>query len=98
MRPARWPVPLRVPLQPRGLADTGLCARHPHPEWWTSSRPLERETAAAVCGWCPALEACRTWSLSLPSTDNAVYGGLDARKRKSLRDGDSVPPAAGRLG
>lgn len=67
-----WPPPSRLPLQPRALAETGLCASHLHREWWTSGRPAEREAAAAACGHCPVLEPCRDWALGLPLADNAV--------------------------
>lgn len=79
------PVLSRLPAQPRELAEAGLCARHPHPEWWTSDRADEREAAATVCGWCPVLARCRSWALGLPSADNAVYGATDSRARREMR-------------
>lgn len=95
---ATRPSPSRLPLQPRELIGAGLCAKHPHPEWWTSSVSLERRAAAAVCGYCPVAEACRTWALGLPLTDNAVYGGVDAKGRRRLRRAaqEAIPaPAEG---
>jgi hypothetical protein len=85
MATAHWPAPSRVPLQPRVLADSGLCARHPDPGLWTSSRPLDRERATAICGWCPVLEVCREWALTLPQADGAIYAGLSAKQRRELR-------------
>lgn len=90
MRTAVRPT-FRLPLQPRELGETGLCATHPNPGWWTSARPLEREAAAVVCGYCPALELCRTWALGLPLADNAIYAAMDSRARRQARQ---VPEAA----
>jgi hypothetical protein len=70
---------------PGQVWSAGLCIRHPHPEWWTSSLPPEREAAATVCGWCPVLQACHAWALTLPQADNAIYAGTDAKQRRDLR-------------
>lgn len=44
---------------------------------WTSGHPADLEAAAHMCNSvCPVLDACRAWSLTLPETDGAVYGGL----------------------
>lgn len=85
MRTARRPAPFRLPLMPETLTAAGLCARHMHPEWWTSSLPSDRQQAAAVCGWCPVLAACREWAAHLPASDNSIYGAMDARARRQLR-------------
>lgn len=80
-----------LPLQPRSLTDAGLCARHPHPEWWTSTRATEREAAAAVCLWCPVLQPCRAWAAGLPQTDRAVYAGMTGPDRRRARQAPPEP-------
>lgn len=74
-----------LPLMPRVLTEAGLCARHRHPELWTSSLPSDRQQAAAVCGWCPVLAACREWAAHLPASDNSVYAAMDAGERLQAR-------------
>jgi hypothetical protein len=105
MPTAHWPAPSRLPLMPSVVWSAGLCIRHRRPELWTSSLPADRERAAAICSWCPALSACRAWSLGLPWADNTVYGGLGSRERHQLRKAaqepassaaadEEIPPAA----
>lgn len=94
MRTRGWPAASRLPLMPKALTETGLCARHPDPGLWTSSRPSDRERAAAICAWCPALAACREWSLGLPWSDTTIYGGLGSRGRQQLRKAAREPVAA----
>jgi hypothetical protein len=73
--------------------SAGLCTRHPDP-LWTSSAHADRERAAAICAWCPALTACRAWSLGLPWRDNTIYAALDSRGRQQLRKAAREPVAA----
>jgi hypothetical protein len=79
---------------PTEVWATGLCIRHARPEIWTSSLPLEREKAASICAWCPALSVCRTWSLGLPWADNTIYGALDSKGRQQLRKASQEPALA----
>jgi len=65
---------------------------------WTSSLPGEREKAAAICGWCPALDACRVWSVKLPAIDNSIVAALDAEGRQQLRKAAQEPPSAADAG
>ena len=44
--------------------------------------------------WCPALAACRAWSLGLPWGDNTIYAALDSRRRQQLRKTVREPVAA----
>jgi hypothetical protein len=62
-------------------------------DYWLSERPAEREAARLACTTCPVLESCRSWSLSLPSGDGAVYGGLTVRERLRLKAEAGLPPA-----
>jgi hypothetical protein len=52
------------------------------PDWWApgAGQP-ERKAARHVCHTCPLLLACREWSLSLPTTDTTIYGGLTTNER-----------------
>ena len=70
---------------PGRVRSAGMCTRSRSPELWTSSLPSDRERAAAVCTWCPALSACREWSLGLPWADNTIYAAMGARERQQLR-------------
>ncbi len=45
----------------------------------------ERKAAIAVCQVCPLRLACAEWSLSLPTTDHAVYGGMWSSERLRIR-------------
>jgi hypothetical protein len=71
----------------------GLCTTVPPRmrSWWTSSDRDEREAAARMCQGCPVQPECAGWSLALPVTDPAVYGGMSQaerlrRKRAALRE------------
>lgn len=75
------------------VLSAGLCTRHPDP-LWTSSAHADRERAAAICAGCPALAACRAWSLGLPWSDNTICAGLDSRGRQQLRKAAQEPAAA----
>jgi hypothetical protein len=86
---ARWPV---LPRQPRQLA-AGLCVGHPHRDWWTSDGHAEREAACHVCCACPVRGPCLAWSLHLPASDRAVYGGLSAAQRQQLARQRTSPAA-----
>lgn len=91
VRNAARVAPPRLPLQPRELAERGLCARHPTPGLWTSSQPPERDAAAAVCRRCPVLERCRDWATGLPPGDTAVYAGMTAAGRRRMQQRAARP-------
>ena len=95
MTTTRWPAPSRLPPVPGRVLSAGLCTRSRSPELWTSSLPGEREKAVAICGWCPALTACRAWSLTLPP-NNTIIAALDSKGRQQLRKAAQQPsdPAA----
>jgi hypothetical protein len=94
-RPSNRGQPYRLsPLvKPTPDLSRGLCATAPRGQrgWWTSTDPDERRAAQRACLSCPVLAACAEWSLSLPATDPAVYGGMLqderlARRRRVMRD------------
>jgi hypothetical protein len=101
--PARADDAYRPPDLPRMPAElrAGLCASGEHdPDLWTSSSHAERAQAKAICATCPALEACRDWSLSLSVWDtSAIWGGLGAKARIKLkRDRQVYAPGAPQAG
>jgi hypothetical protein len=49
--------------------------------YWTSSDEAERGYARAICQRCPVREPCEQWSLALPYTDSAIYGGMSTHER-----------------
>jgi WhiB family transcriptional regulator, redox-sensing transcriptional regulator len=56
---------------------------------------LEREAQAkAVCGTCPALEACREYAISNGEV-YGVWGGLGEADRRVIMDRRQVTAAAG---
>jgi hypothetical protein len=69
---------------PEQLAD-GLCTRHAERDLWTSHALGDRARAIAVCSACPVRVICQEWSVSLPPTDSAVYGGLWHVQRLAAR-------------
>ena len=74
-----------LPCQPPELAR-GTCAGHPDADCWTSSDPERREFARNVCRFaCPVTVACFEWSLSLPESDTAIWGGTTASDRIRIR-------------
>jgi hypothetical protein len=87
-----------LPRKPAAMA-TGRCVGHPQPWLWTSSDPEEREAAIWICQACPALLACREWSVCLSPLDTAIYGGLTsfariALRRQRQREAGQNPPEA----
>jgi Transcription factor WhiB len=74
----------QLPKMPGQLAD-GLCTRHPHPDWWSSTSPAERAAAQRVCRRCPVVRICFAWALNLPTTDTLVWAGLSAAQRRRLQ-------------
>ncbi len=72
----------------------GRCASHPHPDWWTGSRD-QRLAARLVCMRCPLLAACAEWSLSLPCSDIAVWGGMSVAERIERKRARRSATAAG---
>ena len=53
---------------------------------WTSGHPADLKAARSMClAACPVLDACRAWSLTLPDTDGAIYGGLSHAGRIELK-------------
>lgn len=75
------------------MASAGLCFTRRWPPLWTSNSLAERHQAVLLCEVCPALAACRAWSMHLPANDGAVYGGLSATARLRLRRDRARPPA-----
>lgn len=76
-----------VPILPR-MPDfsQGRCASPSvNADWWTSFNQEERQAAVHVCHSCLLREACAEWSLSLPSTDTTIYGGMTANERIRAR-------------
>jgi Transcription factor WhiB/Homeodomain-like domain len=81
--PPAWRAPA-LPVMPPELAD-GLCTRHPEPDLWSSREPSDRAVALRVCRACPVQAICAAWSLALPVSDTAVWGGLTAWQRRAIR-------------
>jgi hypothetical protein len=91
----RGPVFKDLPRPPWMLTQGSCVAGGHDPDLWHSDVPAERERAKAICRGCPVIEPCTTWSLSLPSRDLAIYGGLSAADRereRAVRAG--LPPPA----
>jgi transcription factor WhiB len=80
--PPVWHVP-DLPPQPE-LAG-GLCTSHPQPDLWTSPQAADRAEARRVCRSCPLAVPCALWSLHLPDSDRAVYGGLTPAQRRAAK-------------
>lgn len=79
-RPPRFK---ELPRQP-WLAEGACVGRLP--SLHTSDDPADRAEAVRVCEQdCPVLIQCQTWSLSLPQSDLAIYGGLNASGRARMR-------------
>jgi hypothetical protein len=62
--------------------SAGRCFFHPHSDWWTSDDRNERDLARRACLSCPLLAQCAEWSLSLPNSDAAIYGGMTSSERR----------------
>ena len=83
-RPPAWHAPGLAPM-PLELTDLGLCTRHPQPGLWTSRLPSDRARAISVCSACPVRSICAAWSIGLPPSDTAIYGGMMASQRLAAR-------------
>jgi hypothetical protein len=84
---SRMPVPVifALPRMPEAMAE-GLCVRHLRPDLWSSSVHADRAEAIRVCQLCPALAACREWSLNVPARDRGIiWGGMTVQARAKLR-------------
>jgi hypothetical protein len=83
---ARPPASPPIPPQPAALRE-GRCVGHPAAHLWSSPLAAEQETAKLICRACPALDPCRSWSLSLRTTDDldVILGGLTAGERAQIR-------------
>jgi hypothetical protein len=84
---SRMPVPVipALPPMPEAMAD-GLCVRHPQPDLWSSRVRADRAEAIRVCQRCPALAACRDWSLNVPARDTGViWGGMTVQERARMK-------------
>jgi WhiB family redox-sensing transcriptional regulator len=83
--PSRWPPVTGLPPAPD--FSKGLCTtvKPDQRRYWTSSDPGEREAAAHMCAGCPVREPCTQWSLALPVSDPAIYGGMSADERRRRR-------------
>jgi len=79
--------PERVSAPPAPDLSDGLCViAPPHQRgYWTSRSQPERTAARRLCERCPVIAACREWSLTLPVTDTAVYGGMSHEQRLAAR-------------
>jgi Transcription factor WhiB len=85
-RGGRTPIPAIPVLPLRPALDGALCAQPgADPGLWTSPRPADRQAAIATCWRCPALDACRSWALSLPTTDTAIWGAMTSSERVAAR-------------
>ncbi len=62
----------------------GICASEVA-DWWTSDDIYERRLAIQLCAMCPVREPCGDWSLNLPDSDAAIYGGLMTYQRRRLK-------------
>lgn len=55
------------------------CASHPDPDslWFAESSDHEaRSEAARLCSECPALEACKAWTLAMPEIEGMGFGSM----------------------
>jgi WhiB family redox-sensing transcriptional regulator len=76
--------------------DDAACRGRPT-QWWFAGdgRNLNSRTskrAVEICSTCPALEACREWSLSLPQPWHGIFAGMSPQQRqqeKQRRDNDT---------
>ena len=70
--------PPAIPVLPPAPDFTRACARRSTPAAAPGGlREIrsEREAAARMCQGCPVLPDCTQWSLALPLSDPAIYGG-----------------------
>ena len=81
------PPPAIPQLPPAPDFSKGLCTTTPPAQraWWTSEIRDEREAAARMCQGCPVRPDCTQWSLALPLSDPAIYGGMSQRERTRRR-------------
>lgn len=74
-----------LPPMPEEIRLGGLCTqpdlRPAHRYVWTSDREEDREIARRYCRACSVRMICMGWSLSLPVTDNAIWGGMSQTER-----------------
>jgi hypothetical protein len=76
-----------LPHAPPELAQ-GSCVGSvdPPPDAWAVSGHPDREAAKNVCRFaCPVQELCVEFSLSLPDSDTAIWGGTTSGDRVRLR-------------
>jgi hypothetical protein len=87
-----------LPRQPRELMQ-GACVGHPRADaWLAGASDYDREMAKNTCLFaCPVTEACVEWALSLPTHDQAIYGGTTADDRDRIRASRAGPPVPARL-
>lgn len=73
-----------LPRMPSGLAERGLCGRHPEPDLWSSDRQADRLAAQRICRSCPVIALCGQWAAQLPPAcrTGVVYAGQLPRTRK----------------
>jgi len=90
---------IELPRQPdlsKGACTTGALPA----DYWLSPILAQREAARLACLICPVLDACRAWSLHLPASDTAIYGGRTKAERLRLRREaariSAVPPGMAR--
>ncbi len=84
--PYHPPPPVPV-LPPAPDFSKGLCTtvRPSQRTWWSSEDRTEQEAARLMCRGCPVLADCTQWSLALPLSDPAIYGGMTPYERRKRR-------------
>jgi hypothetical protein len=92
-----FPAHKALPRPPRDLME-GACVGSPHPDAWAAGAdPADAILAAITCAGCHVLLACREWSLHLPQSDLAIYGGWgapDRERERRARAGRPIPFSA----
>ena len=77
-----------IALMPHAVARDASCREigYEGMEVDKGDRDTSRYIRERVCGRCPVLDACAAWALDhVPTDDQAIYGGMTARERGSIR-------------
>jgi WhiB family redox-sensing transcriptional regulator len=64
--------------------EAAACRDHPETNWFPQSDE-DCRPAISICQDCPVLVPCREWALAQPASLHGIWGGLTARRRRTIR-------------